>query len=184
MSTITNNDTKVITGKIRLSYLNVFTPKAIDGGDPKYSASILIPKSDKATLKKIDAAIKNAIEVGKGKWGGKVPKNIKLPLRDGDEEREDDEAYAGHFFVNASSNTKPGIIDRDRTEILDSTEIYSGCYARVSINFYAFDVNGNRGIACGLNNIQKWADGEPLGGRARAEDEFDEIEDDDDDFLG
>ncbi|WP_029516967.1 DUF2815 family protein [Paenibacillus polymyxa] len=179
----TNNDTKVVTGKVRLSYVHVFEPNAIDGGEPKYSSSILIPKSDKVTLKKIKAAIAAATEAGKSKWGGKVPGNLKTPLRDGDEEREDDPAYAGHYFLNASSKNKPGIIDLDKIEITDTTEVYSGCYARVSLNFYAFNTNGNKGIAAGLNNLQKVADGDYLGGRSRAEDDFDDDFEDDDSFL-
>lgn len=183
-----NNATKVITGVVRLSYAHIFTPQpSPDGGEPKYSTSILVPKSDKATIKKIEKAIEAAIELGKSKWGGKIPKNLKLPLRDGDEEREDDEAYAGHYFFNASSKQKPGIIDRYGNEIIDSTEVYSGCYVKVSVNFYPFDKNGNRGIAAGLNNILFWEHGEPLGGRARPEDDFanDLINDEeDDDLLG
>ncbi|MDR9795244.1 DUF2815 family protein [Aeribacillus pallidus] len=194
---IDNNATKVITGKVRLSYVHVFQPQSIDGGEEKYSTSILIPKEDKETLRKIKTAIEAAKELGKSQWGGKIPANLKLPLRDGDEERPDDEAYAGHYFINASSKTKPGIAKpigktpdgkTKFEEITDSTEVYSGCYARVSINFYPFNKNGNRGIAVGLNNIVKVQDGEPLGGRARLEDEFAEIEfddvlEDDDDFL-
>lgn len=177
---ISNNDTKVITGKVRLSYAHLFKPQAIDDSqEPKYSACLLIPKSDKETIKKIKAAIEAAKQAGASKWGGKIPSNLKVPLRDGDEERADDHPeYAGHYFINASSKQKPGIIDRQKNEILDSTGVYSGCYARASINFYAFNTAGNKGIACGLNNIQKWADGEYLGGRTRAEDDFDEIEDD------
>lgn len=194
---IDNNATKVITGKVRLSYVHVFQPQSINGGEEKYSTSILIPKEDKETLRKIKTAIEAAKELGKSQWGGKIPANLKLPLRDGDEERPDDEAYAGHYFINASSKTKPGIAKpigktpdgkTKFEEITDSTEVYSGCYARISINFYPFNKNGNRGIAVGLNNIVKVQDGEPLGGRARLEDEFAEIEfddvlEDDDDFL-
>lgn len=182
---VTNTDTKVITGKCRLSFANVWEPKAINGGDAKYSTSILIPKSDKNTLKKIKAATEAAKELGKNeKWGGKIPKNIHTPLRDGDEEvDEKGEAYAGHYFLNASSKNQPGIVDRNRDEIIDTTEVYSGCYARLSLNFYPFDTNGNKGVAVGLNNIQKWADGDFLGGRSRAEDDFDDLEDEEDDFL-
>lgn len=195
--TIDNSATKVITGKVRLSYAHVFQPQSINGSEEKYSTSILIPKEDKETLRKIKAAIEAAKELGKSQWGGKIPANLKLPLRDGDEERPDDEAYVGHYFLNASSKTKPGIAKpigktpdgkTKFEEITDSTEVYSGCYARVSITFYPFNKNGNRGIAVGLNNIVKVQDGEPLGGRARVEDEFADIEfddvlEDDDDFL-
>ena len=123
-----------------------------------------------------------AIEEGIAKFGGKKPNKaaITLPLRDGDTERED-EAYAGHWFINANSKTAPQIVDKAVKPILDRDEVYSGCYARVSLNFYAFNSNGNKGIACGLGNIQKIKDGEPLGGRSLATDDF--TTEDDDDFL-
>lgn len=178
------NGTKVITGMVRASYVNIFEPKAINGeGDPKYSMSIIIPKSDTKTIKAIEEAIEQAKEEGKPKWGGKVPGNLKTPLRDGDLEREDDEAYADSYFINASSKTAPGVIDQNKIKLTDSTTVYSGCYVRVSINFYPFNTNGNKGIAAGLNNVQKWKDGEFLGGRASAEDDFDELESDDDDLI-
>ena len=180
------NPTKVITGKdTRFSYLVVNEPKAINGGTPKYSVSLIIPKSDTVTVEKIKSAIQAAYEEGQSKLKGNgktVPalKTIKTPLRDGDEERPDDEAYADSFFINANSATKPGVVDADLQPIIDTSELYSGIYGRASINFYAFNSNGNRGIACGLNNLQKIRDGEPLGGRSSAEDDFC---DDDDDFL-
>ena len=105
---------------------------------------------------------------------------IKTPLRDGDLERPDDPAYANSYFINANSATAPGIVDAACQPIIDRSEVYSGVYGRASINFYAFNSNGNKGIACGLNNLQKIKDGEPLGGKSRAEDDF---SDDDDDFL-
>ena len=107
--------------------------------------------------------------------------SLKTPLRDGDEERPDDEAYANSCFINANSDTAPGIVDRDRNEIMERSEIYSGIYARFSINFYAFNTNGNKGIACGLNNMQKLSDGVPLGGKSKPEDDF--ASDFDEDFL-
>ena len=160
------SQTKVITGKVRFSYAQVFEPKAMnESSTPKYSISLIIPKNDKKTLDKIKAAIESAIEEGKtSKWGGKVPKNLKTPLRDGNEEREDDEAYAEAMFVNANSSNKPGLVDEDLNPILDKSEFYSGCYGRASINFYAYDSNGSKGIACGLNNLQKLEDGERLAG--------------------
>lgn len=176
--------TKVTTGKVRLSYAHLFEPHAIDGNEPKYSVSVIIPKSDKETLQAIKEAVAEAKEQGKGKLGGKVPANIKTPLRDGDIDREGDEAYAGCYFLNANSKNKPGIVDVNVQPILDSTEVYSGCYARLTLNFYAYNANGNKGIAAGLGNVQKLADGEPLGGFTRAEDDFDAIESAEDDFLG
>lgn len=177
------NPTKVITGIVRLSYANVWEPKSINGGAEKYSVSLIIPKSDTKTLNAINAAVNAAIEEGKGKFGGKIPNKaaLKLPLRDGDIDRPDDEAYANSYFINANSNTAPQIVDRNVNPILDRSEVYSGVYARVSINFYAFNSNGNKGIACGLGNIQKIRDGEPLGGRTNAAEDF--AIDVDDDFL-
>ena len=182
-----NNPTKVITGvNTRWSYVNAWEPKSINGGAPKYSVSLIIPKSDTKTIEKIQAAIQAAYEEGQGKLKGNgksVPalSALKTPLRDGDAERPDDEAYADSYFVNANSGTAPGIVDADRQPIIDRSEVYSGVYGRASINFYAFNSNGNKGIACGLNNLQKIRDGEPLGGKSRAEDDF--ATEDDDDFL-
>ena len=174
------NNTKVVTGTVRLSYEHVWEPASIHGGEEKYSASLIIPKSDKATVNAIQKAVDAAIEEGLAKFGGKKPNKaaIKLPLRDGDAERED-EAYQNSFFVNANSRTAPQIVDRSVQPILDRSEIYSGCYIRASISFYAFNSNGNKGIACGLNNIQKIRDGEPLGGHANAADDFTTVEDED-----
>lgn len=178
------SETKVVTGKVRFSYCNAFTPKSINGSDPKYSVSILVSKDDKETVAKINEAIEKAKQAGIAKFGAKFASGsgFKLPLRDGDNDRPDDPNYADCYFVNANSNTAPGIIDKNKNDILDSTELYSGCYGRASITFYPFNTNGNRGIACGLQNLQKLADGEPLGGRSRAKDDFDVYEDDDD-FL-
>lgn len=175
------NKTKVITGiNTRLSYFHGWDPVSINGGAEKYSVSVLIPKDDKDTVNAVNAAIDAAIEEGVTKFGGKKPSRaaIKVPLRDGDVER-DDEAYKGHYFINANSSTPPQIVDRAVKPILDRSEVYSGCYARVSLNFYAFNSNGNRGVACGLGNIQKVRDGAPLGGRSSAADEFATLEDDD-----
>ena len=178
--------TKVITGKVRFSYVNIFKSRAFQAGqDAKYSVCLLIPKEDKATIKKIKAAIDAAVQDGiSSKWGGKKPANLKLPLRDGDVDRPEDPAYADSYFINATSQEQPGVVDRKRVKITDPLAIYSGCYIRASINIYPFNANGNRGIAAGLSNIQFWEDGEPLNGRVRAEDEFDALDDDDaDDFL-
>lgn len=177
------NRTKVVTGTVRLSYANVWEPRSINGGKEKYSASLIISKDDKETIDAINKAVDAAIEEGIGKFGGKKPNKaqLKLPLRDGDEER-DDEAYKNSYFVNANSITPPQIVDGKVQPILDRSEVYSGVYARVSINFYAFNTNGNKGIACGLGNIQKVRDGEPLGGHSSAADDFTAL-DNDDDFL-
>lgn len=183
MANKVNNPMKVITGPdTRWSYANVWEAKSINGGTPKFSVSLIIPKSDTVTIAKIKAAIEAAYKEGEAKLKGNgrsVPalSVLKTPLRDGDTERPDDEAYANAYFVNANSATAPGIVDADRQPILDRSEVYSGVYGRASINFYAFNSNGNKGIACGLNNLQKIRDGEPLGGKSRAEDDFADEED-------
>lgn len=175
---MTKNPTKVITGvKTRWSYANVWEPKSINGGTPKYSVSLIIPKDDTATIEKCRAAIKAAYEEGQGRLKGNSKsapalESLKTPLRDGDLERPDDPAYANSYFINANSSSAPGVVDVNRQPILDTREVYSGVYGRASIGFYAFNSNGNKGIACGLNNLQKIRDGEPLGGHSRAEDDF------------
>ena len=185
------NPTKIITGVCRLSYANIWQAKSINGGTPKFSTSVLIPKSDTVTVARVEKAIQAAYEEGEGKLKGNgksVPPltALKTPMRDGDLERPDDPAYEGHWFVNANSNTAPGVVDINRQPIIDTSEIYSGVYARVSLSFYAFNSNGNKGIACGLQNIQKVRDGESLGGRAKAEDDFDDefATADEEEFLG
>ena len=185
---MTKNPMKVITGKdTRWSYANVWEPKSINGGTPKFSVSLIIPKSDTKTVEAIKKAIEAAYKEGEAKLKGNsksVPKleSIKTPLRDGDIERPDDEAYKDSYFINANSTTPPGIVDAGVQPILTRSEVYSGVYGRASINFYAFNSNGNRGIACGLNNRQKIRDGEPLGSRATAESDFADFAKDDD-FL-
>ena len=176
--------TKVTTGKVRLSYTHLFEPHAIEGNEPKYSVSVIVPKTDTETLKAIKEATDEAKENGKSKWGGKAPANLKTPLRDGDAERPDDEAYANSYFLNANSKIKPGVVDQNVQPILDATEVYSGCYARLTLNFYPYAASGNKGIAAGLGNVQKLEEGEPLGGFTRAEDDFDIVESAEDDFLG
>ena len=181
------NPMKVVTGPdTRWSYVNAWEPKSINGGAPKYSVSLIIPKSDTKTVAKIRAAIEAAYHDGEGKLRGtgkSVPalSVLKMPLRDGDAERPDDPAYAGAYFMNANSTTAPGIVDADCNPILTRSEVYSGVYGRASINFYAFNSNGNKGIACGLNNLQKIRDGEPLGGKSSAASDF--STDADEDFL-
>jgi len=171
---------KVVTGKVRGSYVNIFRPRMNDmNGKDEYSMTILIPKEDKTTIAKINAAIE---ESKKEKFGDKTPAKFKAPLRDGDEERPEDEAYKGHYFLNLKSQNQPGIVDKDRQEVLDDKEFISGDYCRVSMNSYAYDVNGNKGVAFGLGNVQILAKGQPLTGRARAEDDFDEWDDEETDF--
>lgn len=129
------NPTKVVTGVCTFSYLNCWDPKAIEGGKPKFSVSLIIPKSDNRTMEKIDAAIQAAYEEGQSKLKGNgksVPalSALKTPLRDGDIERPDDEAYKGCWFINANSATAPGVVDADRQPIIERSEMYSGVKGR------------------------------------------------------
>lgn len=172
--------TKVVI-PCRISYANIWEPKAINDGEEKYSVSCLIDKKDTATLAKIEAAVAAAKEDGKTRrWNGKIPPNLKLPLRDGDIERPDDESYEGCMFLNATSKDAPQIVDRRKQLITDPMMVYSGCYCNISINFYAFNANGNRGVAAGLGNVQFVKDGERLSGKASADADFDDLGDDED----
>jgi hypothetical protein len=185
MPTATQSPTRVVTGKVRLSYVHIFEPYANNpNDDPKYSVTILIPKTDTATLDKIKSAQAAAAEEGKTKrFGGKIPANLSTTLHDGDEEAdlERNPEYAGHFYMAMSSKTRPGVVDADRQAVLDPSTVYSGCYARVSMNAFAYNSNGKKGISFGLNNVMFLEDGEPLGGRTRAEDDF--ADDDDESGL-
>ena len=172
--------TKVVI-PCRISFANIWEPKSINGGEEKYSVSCIIPKGDKRTLARIQKAVEAAKESGKEKkWSGKIPPNLKLPLRDGDIDRPDDEAYANAMFINATSKDAPQIVDRKVDPILDPMECGSGDYCNVSVNFFAFNANGNRGVAAGLGNIQKIRSGERLAGKASASSDFTVVEDDED----
>lgn len=178
-------ENKVIFGPCRLSYTHVFNRYNPDGdqADGKYMTNVLIPKDEKETIEAINKAIAEAKKQAiVSKWGGKEPKKLDMPLRDGDE--KDDENYEGHLFVNAKSNTRPGIVDRKKVPIVDEEEIYSGVWAIVSVTFFGYDKNGNKGVACGLNNIMKFKDDEHFGGRVSAESDFGDVDlgDDDDDL--
>lgn len=165
--------TKVITGKVRFSYAHVFEPSAMEGQKPKYSISIIISKDDTKTVEEIKASIAEALELGKAsKFGGKIPAVWKNPLRDGDIDRPDDEAYKNAFFVNANSDNKPGVVDASVKPIITPDEFYSGCHGRAGITFYAFNSNGSKGVACGLQNVQKLSEGERLSGGSSAEEDF------------
>lgn len=169
------DSTKVVTGKVRFCYVNVFEPTAMDdNATPKYNICIIIPKSDTATVDKINKAIEAAKQAGKAKLAdknGKIPANIKIPLRDGDIDRADDPAFENSWFINANTLRRPSVVDRDLNPIMEREDFYSGCYGRASINFYAFNVS-SKGIAAGLNNLQKLEDGEPLAGGSTADEDF------------
>lgn len=178
--------TKIVTGKVRFCYANVFEPTAMNDGDtPKYSICILIPKSDEKTVNAVKKAIEAAKQAGKAKIAdksGKIPSTLKTPLRDGDEERGDDPTFEDMFFINANTTRKPTIVDKDLNPIMSKEEFYSGCYGRASINFYAYNVS-SKGIAAGLNNLQKLEDGEMLAGGSSAEEDFGGENNWDDDLM-
>ena len=185
--------TKVTTGVVRLSYANLLEPKAIqEGQEAKFSVSLIISKDDKDTLKMVKEAIAEATELGLSKFGGKKPAGLRTPVRDGDEERPDDETYANSYFINANSKQKPKILEfvkftpegkvvAAKEPLTSSDDVYSGMYAQVSVNFFAYNTGGNKGIGAGLGNVLKVDDGERLGGGSSAEDDFD-LDDNDDDF--
>lgn len=176
----------IVTGAIRLSYAHLFKPYAVNPEDEKYySTAVLIPKSDKATIQKIKEKIKEAIDRSTGDIWKEGEKNLHIPLRDGDEERSDDPNYKGMYFMNMKSKNPPVIINKAREDILDSTEVYSGCWARVQMNFYGYNKKGKKGIGVGLLGVQKIKDDEALGGARGSADAFDDgFESDDDDDLG
>ena len=182
MAEVDEKPGKVITGKVRMSYVHVFEPAAVEGSsDLKYSVCLLIPKTDKVTIGKFNAAIEaiKASDSAKATWGGKVPAGpaFKLPLRDGDLEKPDKEEYTGMMFVNAncSEKSKPGVVDKKGMPITDANDFYSGCWGRASVNLFAFNKNGNKGIACGLNNLMKLEDDTALAGKSSASEDFKEF---------
>ena len=176
------SDNKITIKNVRLSYANVWEPKANLQGDLKYSASLIIPKNS-PEVAEVKRAINKAAKDNKAKFvdkkGRDIPKEkIRLPLRDGDIDRADEPAYEGCYFIIVSSNNAPKIVNRRLKPIVDRSEVYSGCYANVSVNFFGYNTNGNAGIGAGLGNIQKLKDGEPLGGFSNPEDDFEVLEDD------
>ena len=180
--------TKVITGtRTRLSYVHLFEPYANENQEPKYSCVIMVPKTDKATIKALRAAQQAALEAGAARhFGGKIPRTWHDTIKDGDDEEvlEKNPEYAGYWVFSVSSKAKPGIVDGDVQPILDASEVYSGIYARVSINAFSYNTQGNKGVSFGLNHVQKVADGEPFGNITRADDDFDALDDEDDEDDG
>ena len=176
------NNTRVVTGKVRFSFVNVFEAKAFgEGQEPKYSVMLLIPKSDIGTVNRIKAAIDAAAQKGLStKFGGRLPAILKTTFKDADKDMDQDgmifadkwDYTAGHYIINVSTKNQPQVVDANLNPIINPTEVYSGCYGRASINFFAYNNNGNKGISAGLNNLQKLEDGEPLGSMTTAEQDF------------
>lgn len=166
---------------VRFSYAKVFEPYAMNGGDPKYSVSILIDKKDKTSLSAINSGIKEAIEAGKQRFGANFkPSKSKLPIHDGDEEKPEDDVYAGCFYINAKNKNKPNIVNKNKQPIIDDEEaFYSGCFGRVTIEIYPYhhQDSGSKGVAASLGNIMKVKDGDRLGGGfVSADSDFEEFE--------
>lgn len=167
----------LVTGKVRLSYVNAFEPRVTPNGDEKYSVTLLIPKTDNDTYKRISDEINKTLQENLGTtFKGVMPTNPKLPIHDGDGLRQSGEPYGpeckGHWVITANSNNAPEVVDAACNPIISKNELYSGCYGRVSLRFYAYNQNGNKGIGCGLGNIQKLEDGQPLDGRTTAAEDF------------
>lgn len=179
---------KITTGKVRLSYANVWTPKETEGGDLKYTACLIIPKADTATIEKIEAIVEDLKKEALTHYKGKLPKDFNFPLRDGDERDDADSNFADSYYLNCSTKQKPTIVSLEKDEdgkfkrITDESAVYSGCYVRASINFF-FYTKGKGGISVGLNNIQKLADGDKLAGASKPEDDFSEEFEMDDELL-
>lgn len=174
-----NDAMKVLTGEARLSYVNVVTPRAAQqGGEPKYSVTLLIPKSDVATKADIDASIQAAAQEAVSKvWGGVRPPQVRVPIYDGDGVRPSGvpfgEECRGHWVLTASTKMKPQVVGVDNINVeLSPSDIYSGMYGRATIRFFGYSNSGNKGVGCGLGNIMKTRDGEPLAGTASAASDF------------
>lgn len=167
----------LVTGKVRFSYVQVFEPKSINGGDEKYSVTLLIPKSDSDTCQKITAEVNRVLQESVAEvFKGVMPTNPSLPIYDGDGLRPSGEPFGaeckGHWVISAKSSLAPEIVDASCNPIISKNEFYSGCYGRASLRFYAYNRNGNKGVGCGLGNVQKLEDGQPLGGRTTAAEDF------------
>lgn len=174
-----NDPMKVLTGEVRLSYCNLTTPRAAQqGGEPKYSVTLLIPKTDVATKADIDAAIQAAANEALTKvWNGARPPQLSVPIWDGDGVRKSGVPFGdeckGHWVMTASTKNKPQVVGIDNINCeLAPSDIYSGMYARVTIRFFGYSNSGNKGIGCGLGNVMKTRDGEALAGSASASVDF------------
>ena len=176
-------DRRVVVGPVRICYPNLFTPRSMVYGDElKFSCCFLVSKDDGPLIGKIRQAISRAQISGASLWGGEIPENLKLPLRDGDAERSEREEFVNHYFFNGTSREQPGVVNRQRKEIFDPREVYPGCYCNASLAFYPFQVGDSKGVACELINIQKVSEGEPITSRTTPDDDF-QILDDDFDIL-
>jgi hypothetical protein len=165
---------KVTTPKFRLSFPSLDAPRGFEGQEPKYSATMLFAKdTDMSWLKSaMTACMIEKFGADKTKW----PKQMKNPIRDGDDKETPTKGYEGHFYVTARSKDKPGCVSADVQDIIDvKNELYAGCYARATIALYFYDKAGNRGIGIALNNVQKLGEGEKFSGKADAKSDFEPV---------
>lgn len=166
------NKNQVVTGEVRFSFVNVFEPRKVgDSDEARYSITVIVPKTDTVTVEKIKSAIQAAAEAGAQKhFGGKIPTKVKNTFKDGDTEtndmgdlqKEKYPEYANSYYIRLSTKIKPKVLNANHEEIIDPTEVYSGCYGRVSMTFFAYSGNGKSGVSAALNNVMKTRDGEPL----------------------
>jgi len=158
------SDTSIRIGEVRFSYPHLF--EVNDNG--KYSCCLLIDKGNKEAIQLVEEATRAAAKKGADKfWSGKTPANLKKPLRDGDDEHPEDPAFANTMFLNAGNQYKPKVAARDEFGIVtveDPTEVYAGCYGAVTLEFFPYNTNGNRGVGVSLGNVIKLRDGDPLAG--------------------
>lgn len=177
------NPTTITIGEVRFSYANVFQPQAPANNpqaEPKYSVTILVPKTNGAAKAAIDGAINAAIEAGvSAKWNGVRPPVPSICVHDGDGARPSDgqpfgQECKGHwvFTASAKADRPPFVVDAQVQKIINPADVYSGCYGNVNVTFFAYNSAGKKGIGCGLNGLQKTRDGEPLGSRVTAEEAF------------
>ena len=177
-----NIATKCLTGEVRISFEHLSRPYSNNGGEPKYSCTVLVPKTDTATYNDLKNALNAAYEAGvNDKWKGSRPQLRYPVIYDGDGVRPSGEAFGeeckGHWVLTASNKQQPQVVHQSNIRVqLAETDIYSGMYARVTVNFFPYENSGNRGVGCGLGNVLKTRDGEPLSGRASAESDFKDLE--------
>ena len=171
------SNTQMTTGEVRLSYAHLYDPYSNNGGDPKYSVTVLMPKTDVQAKARLDAAFEAAKQKGIAeKWNGVLPPVVASAIHDGDGVRPNGEPFGaeckGHWVFTASSKNPVSLVDASMNPIVQKGELYSGCYARVCVSLFPYNSNGKRGIGIGLEAVQKLRDGDPLGGGVSVADAF------------
>jgi hypothetical protein len=171
------SNTQMTTGEVRLSYAHLYDPYSNNGGEPKYSVTVLMPKTDVQAKARLDAAVEAAKQKGIAeKWNGVLPPVVASAIHDGDGVRPNGEPFGaeckGHWVFTASSKNPVSLVDASMNPIVQKGELYSGCYARVCVSLFPYNSNGKRGIGIGLEAVQKLRDGDPLGGGVSVADAF------------